>query len=148
MNSDLAVAGKVAGSPWSRRRTVTWSREKTSVVLIGLMIVMGLGLRLSGLGRIGFAEDEINKLEAVRAYDRGDFTANAEHPMLMKALIDVSMRGARAWNSRTGQLINDEAALRFPNALFGALTAIPLFLLTAALFDRLTALWAAAFWSL
>ena len=29
----------------------------------------------------------------------------------------------------------------------GSLTAIPLFLLTAALFDRPTAYWAAAFWS-
>ena len=31
--------------------------------------------------------------------------------------------------------------------LFGALTVIPLFLLTAALFDRRTGLWAAAFWA-
>jgi hypothetical protein len=123
------------------------SWEKVSVVVLGLMIVTGLGLRLAGLGRIGFAEDEINKLEAVRAYDRGDFTANAEHPMLMKALIDVSMRGARAWTSITGRAISDEAALRFPNALFGSLTAIPLFLLAAALFGRPTGLWAAAFWS-
>src|SRR6267142_5066980 len=106
---------------------MTW--EKISIVVLGLMIVTGLGLRLAGLGRIGFAEDEINKLEAVRAYDRGDFTANAEHPMLMKALIDVSMRGARAWNSMTGSRISEEAAVRFPNVLFGALTAIPLFLL-------------------
>jgi len=124
-----------------------WSWEKTTVIVIGLMIAMGFGLRLAGLGRIGFAEDEINKLDAVRAYDRGDFTANAEHPMLMKAMIEVSMRAARAWRSMTGQTISDEAALRFPNALFGALTAIPLFLLTAALFDRSTAFWAAAFWS-
>jgi len=147
MKSEVAVPGKAPGVPLSRRRATSLSWEKTTVVLIGLMITMGLGLRVSGLGRIGFAEDEINKLEAVRAYDRGDFTANAEHPMMMKALIDVSMRGARAWNSMTGQVINDEAALRFPNVLFGALTAIPLFLLTAALFDRPTAFWAAAFWS-
>jgi 4-amino-4-deoxy-L-arabinose transferase-like glycosyltransferase len=115
--------------------------------VIGLMIVMGFGLRLTGLGSIGFAEDEINKLDAVRAYDHGDFTSNAEHPMLMKGLIDVSMRAARVWTSMTGQAISDEAALRFPNALFGALTVIPLFLLTAALFDRPTAFWAAAFWA-
>src|SRR5258706_16447846 len=94
------------------------SWEKSTVIVIGLMIVIGFGLRLSGLGRIGFAEDEINKLDAVRAYDRGDFTANAEHPMLMKAMIEVSMRAARAWGSMTGQTITEEAALRFPNALF------------------------------
>jgi hypothetical protein len=130
-----------------RTEASAWSREKVSVMLIGLMILAGFGLRVSGLGSIGFAEDEINKLEAARAYNHGDFTANAEHPMLMKALIAVSMRGARAWNSMTGSGISEEAALRFPNVLFGALTTIPLFLLTAALFDRLTGLWAAAFWS-
>ncbi len=133
--------------PLLQMRTMIVSCEKTTMLVIGLMIVMGLGLRVAGLGRIGFAEDEINKLDAVRAYDRGDFTANAEHPMLMKAMIDISMRAARAWTQLTAQTISDEAALRFPNALFGALTAIPLFLLTAALFDRPTGFWAAAFWS-
>ncbi|HXM47129.1 MAG TPA: glycosyltransferase family 39 protein [Pyrinomonadaceae bacterium] len=146
MKSEM-VFSRLAGIPLSQRRFTALSWEKSTVIVIGLMIVIGFGLRLAGLGRIGFAEDEINKLDAVRAYDRGDFTANAEHPMLMKAMIDVSMHAARAWNSRTGQAISDEAALRFPNALFGALTAIPLFLLTAALFDRPTAFWAAAFWS-
>ena len=147
MMSEAAVADKAASRPLLSSRALLASWETTTVIVIGIMIVMGFGLRLTGLGRIGFAEDEINKLDAVRAYNRGDFTANAEHPMLMKALIDVSMRAARAWNSLTGQTITDEAALRFPNALFGALTAIPLFLLTAALFDRPTASWAAAFWS-
>jgi hypothetical protein len=123
------------------------STTRFVVIALAVMIVAGLGLRLSGLGRVGFAEDEINKLEAVRAYDRGDFTANSEHPMLMKLLMDVSLRGARAWNSISNFAVNEEAALRFPNVLFGAMTAIPLFLLTVALFDRSTALWAAAFWS-
>lgn len=147
VDSKTGVAGRVVPKRSSRSAAGTWSRAKVSAVLIGLMIFAGLGLRVSGLGQIGFAEDEINKLEAVRAYDRGDFTANAEHPMLMKALIDVSMRAARVWNSMTAASISEEAALRFPNVLFGALTAIPLFLLTAALFDRITGLWAAAFWS-
>jgi hypothetical protein len=124
---------------------VEW--QKSAVIALALMVVIGGGLRLQGLGAVGFAEDEINKVEAARAYDHGDFTANAEHPMLMKILIDLSLRGARAWNSITSQAISEEAALRFPNALFGALTAIPLCLLTAALFDLSTGLWAAALWS-
>ncbi len=123
------------------------SRQKTAVVALALMVIIGAGLRLKGLGSVGFAEDEINKVEAARAYDRGDFTSNAEHPMLMKLLIDVSLRGARMWNSVTAQAVSEEAALRMPNALFGALTAIPLCLLTAALFDLGTGLWAAALWS-
>ena len=124
---------------------VSW--QKTAVFAMAVMILIGGGLRLKGLGAIGFAEDEINKVEAARAYDHGDFTANAEHPMLMKILIDVSLRGARVWNSIAGAAISEEAALRFPNALFGALTAIPLCLLTATLFDLSTGLWAAALWS-
>jgi hypothetical protein len=131
--------------PISAGIALPWQRA--AVFAMAMMIVIGAGLRLKGLGAIGFAEDEINKVEAARAYDRGDFTANAEHPMLMKLLIDVSLRGARAWNSMTGSAIAEEAALRFPNALFGALTAIPLCLLTAALFDLTTGLWAAALWS-
>lgn len=125
--------------------SVSW--QKTAVMALALMVIVGAGMRLKGLGAIGFAEDEINKVEAARAYDRGDFTANAEHPMLMKLLINASLRVARAWNGLTSQAVSEEAALRFPNALFGALTAIPLCLLTVALFDLGTGLWAAALWS-
>ena len=132
---------------FQRRDAASLSWAKYAAIAVTVMIVFGFGLRLSGLGNVGFAEDEINKLEAVRAYDQGDFSVNSEHPMLMKVLMDLSLRGARALNSLAGSSINEEAALRFPNVLFGALTAIPLFLLTAALFDRRTALWAAAFWS-
>ncbi|HEV8589992.1 MAG TPA: glycosyltransferase family 39 protein [Pyrinomonadaceae bacterium] len=128
-------------------RAAVMSWQRAAVIAMTLMVLIGAGLRMKGLGAIGFAEDEINKVEAARAYDRGDFTANAEHPMLMKLLIDLSLRGARAWNSFAGQAISEEAALRFPNVVFGALTAIPLCLLTAALFDLSTGLWAAALWS-
>src|SRR6476659_3582825 len=106
--------------PISAGMALSW--KKTAVISLAVMIVIGAGLRLKGLGAVGFAEDEINKVEATRAYDHGDFTANAEHPMLMKILIDLSLRGARALNSTAGWAISEEAALRFPNALFGALT--------------------------
>jgi hypothetical protein len=114
------------------------------VVLAGLILV-GFGLRANHLGAIGFAEDEVNKVEAVQAYQRGDITANAEHPMLMKALIFISM--TRAGQGGGPDMLSDEFALRLPNAIFGALTVIPLFLLTAAFFDRWTGLTAAALWS-
>jgi hypothetical protein len=90
----------------------------TTVALIGLMIVMGLGLRAAGLGRIGFAEDEINKLEAVRAYDRGDLTANAEHPMLVKALIDVSYAVAPHYALYTNAIGTGYATYFFPHDEF------------------------------
>src|SRR6185295_5533401 len=112
-----------------------------------LLVIIGFGLRLNQLSAIGFAEDEMNKLDAVHSYQRGDFSANAEHPMLMKLLMWGTLTGARAWQLTGGQAISDEAALRFPNVLFGALTVIPLFLLTAAFFDRWTGLLASAFWA-
>lgn len=107
--------------------------------ILALLIVLGFGLRMTQLGAIGFAEDEMNKLDAIHAYERGDFSANSEHPMVMKLLMWASLRGLPA--------SSEEAAIRFPNALIGALTVIPLFLLMAALFDRWHGLLAAAFWA-
>jgi hypothetical protein len=123
------------------------TRDRWLVLILTAFILCGFGLRIVNLSAVGFAEDEINKLEAVRAYERGDITPNAEHPMLMKTLIFVSMQAARFWNNSSALKIPAEAALRFPNVLFGSLTVIPLFLLTAAFFDRRTALLASALWA-
>jgi len=112
--------------------------------VLAVLVLVGLGFRVSQLGAIGFAEDEVNKVEAVAAYQRGDIAANGEHPMLMKALMFVSMTGIKTGGNPA---INDEFALRLPNAIFGALTVIPLFLLTAGFFDRWTGLVAAALWA-
>ncbi|MBA3804705.1 MAG: glycosyltransferase family 39 protein [Acidobacteria bacterium] len=143
------VAAAAAALPRAAQRGwATTSQWAVSAALVALLC-LGFGLRLSGISTIGFAEDEINKLEAVRAYEQGDIRPNAEHPMLMKALIYVSMHAARLWNTKAGDLnqITDEAALRFPNVLTGALTVLPLSLLTAAFFDRRTALAASALWA-
>ncbi|HEV8371092.1 MAG TPA: glycosyltransferase family 39 protein [Pyrinomonadaceae bacterium] len=113
--------------------------DVTIVFTLALLIVLGLSLRVTQLGAIGFAEDEVNKLDAIHAYERGDYSANAEHPMLMKVLMLISRHAAPN--------ASEEASLRFPNALIGALTVIPIFLLTAAFFDRWTALLAASFWA-
>lgn len=113
---------------------------------LAVLVVIGLGFRVSRLGAIGFAEDEVNKVEAVHAYRRGDISANAEHPMLMKALMFISM--TRAGQDDGPGIWSDEFALRLPNAIFGALSVIPLFLLTAAFFDRWIGLVAAALWAL
>ena len=139
-----AARPAVGASRRERTRTV----DRTAVVALALLFALGLGLRVAGLGAVGFAEDEINKLEAARAYARGDITPNAEHPMLMKTLIFVSVRAAQAWNASAPATarISDEAALRFPNVLFGALTVLPLFLLTQSFFGRRAAFVAAALW--
>ena len=129
----------------STRKGMLASLEWSVIGTLTILIVLGFGLRVSKLDALGFAEDEINKLEAVRAYQRGDITANAEHPMLMKLLMFLSL--TRAGQGGGPDSLSDEFALRFPNAIFGALTVIPLFLLANALFDRGTGLFAAGFWA-
>ncbi len=132
----------------SRVLALEWSVIGT----LAVFIILGVGLRVANLNALGFAEDEINKLEAVRSYQRGDISANAEHPMLMKVLMLISLTRAglapaAANQPRAADIWSDEFALRFPNAIVGALTVIPLFLLTAAFFDRWTGLLAAGFWA-
>ena len=129
------TAGRLRADRLGLVRTLDW----TIIGSLSLLVVLGFSLRFTQLGAIGFAEDEMNKLDAVHAYERGDFAANSEHPMVMKVLMWASLRGVPA--------DSEEAALRLPNVLIGALTVIPLFLLTAALFDKWHALLAAAFWA-
>lgn len=120
-------------------------RRVITAALVALLVI-GFAFRVAHLGALGFAEDEVNKVDAVRAYERGDITANGEHPMLMKALMFASVKAAHVLAGHD-RAISDEVAFRLPNAIFGALTVVPLFLLTAAFFDRWTGLVAAAFWS-
>ncbi|OLE55822.1 MAG: hypothetical protein AUG51_01410 [Acidobacteria bacterium 13_1_20CM_3_53_8] len=130
-----------------RPHAIVSERDRVLLFTLLFLVMLGLGLRVSRLSEVGFAEDEINKVEAVRAYSQGDITPNTEHPMLMKLLMLVSVSAAHEWNARTDPDITEEASLRFPNVLVGALTAIPIFLMTGALFDRRTALLAASLWA-
>ena len=136
-------------SPWDANKVSKQNRilalEWSVIGTLTIFIILGFGLRVSKLPALGFAEDELNKLEAVRAYQRGDISANAEHPMLMKVLMFISLTGADQGSGPDA--LSDEFALRLPNAIVGALTVIPLFLLTAAFFERWTGLLAAGFWA-
>lgn len=133
--AQTALKSLLAGLDWS------------VVATLAFLFILGFGLRFSNLGAVGFAEDEMNKLDAVQAYNRGDISANGEHPMLMKVLMFASWHAAQLFEVDSGNRSSEETALRLPNAIVGALTVIPLFLLTLAFFDRWTALMAAAFWS-
>jgi hypothetical protein len=137
------------------RSTSAWTLERGGVALtLVLLVVAGFGLRAHAIADAGFAEDEINKLEAARAYGQGRITPNAEHPMLLKTLVFVSLKASEAWNARgrAGDTlqrldISEEAAVRLPNVIFGALTVVPLYLLAAAFFDKRTGLLSALLWS-
>lgn len=148
---EIESAGGEALPPASAEAAASSARALSGargvVLVLAVLVLAGFGLRLNGISSTGFAEDEVNKLNAVRSYAQGDIRPNAEHPMLMKSLIFITVRVQQAWNARAASGISDEAAVRFPNVLFGALTAVPLFLLTALLFDRWTGLLAAALWA-
>jgi hypothetical protein len=126
--------------------------DQRKLLIIIIAVVVGFGVRVYRLDSAGFAEDEANKIFAIRCYDRGDFTANAEHPMVMKLLCYGSMHAAGAWNrvagSRLHLPLSDEVALRLPNAAFGALTVVPLFLLTTALLGLRVGLITSVLWAL
>src|SRR5687767_3008291 len=94
--------------PAKPRGSIEWSVVGTLIILIA----MGLCFRAANLDAIGFAEDEVNKVDAVHAYERGDITANAEHPMLMKVLMYASVKVGRFLK---GQAISDEVLFRLPN---------------------------------
>jgi hypothetical protein len=139
-----------------RPQTQTWlgplhrlERKKLAVLLISVAIAFCF--RAYKLDAAGLAEDETNKLFAVRSYEQGDFTVNADHPMMMKMLCYCSINLSRFWNQAAGQkldlVISEETALRLPNVTFGALTVVPLFLFTSALFGFRIGLTTAFMWS-
>ena len=124
------------------------------VTALCVLVVAGFALRANGLSTEGLSEDELNKLEAVNEYrSRGLSSANGEHPLLMKALLTVSVVTADAWN-RTSVVaahpelnVPVETSLRIPSALFGALTAILIFLVATELFGWEIGLLSAALWT-
>jgi Dolichyl-phosphate-mannose-protein mannosyltransferase len=125
--------------------------EHYKLPIILIAVALAFCARAYHLGAASLAEDEANKLFAIRVYEQGDFTVNAEHPMVMKMLCYASLHAVDAWNDslgdKLGLAISEEAALRLPNALFGALTVIPVFLLTSALLGFRVGLLAALFWA-
>lgn len=123
-------------------------------VALSVLVIAGLGFRVAGLSSEGLSEDELNKLVAVNDYRaHGITSANGEHPFLMKAMLAVSVVGAEKWNqtsvvaSHPEWQVPVETALRLPNALFGALTVILIYLVAAELFGFEVALIAAALWA-
>ncbi|HWP43293.1 MAG TPA: glycosyltransferase family 39 protein [Blastocatellia bacterium] len=135
---DLEISYAEYKKPEARpSRSLLERLEQKKYIVIAMVFLLAFGARVYRLGAASFAEDETNKIFALRAYEQGDLTVNAEHPMLMKMLCYVSVHASAAWNRlagyRLGFEISEEAALRLPNATFGALTVVPLFFLTYAL---------------
>jgi len=128
--------------------------RKALIIVLAVLVLAGLAFRTTGLGSEGLSDDELNQLAAVNDYRaRGLTGANGEHPLLMKALLGISLVASEHWNQTSfvashPQLdVPVEVALRLPGALFGALTAILVFLVAAELFGSEVGLIAAALWA-
>ena len=129
-------------------------RRGLLVGALTILVLVGFAFRVNGLGSEGLSEDELNKLNAVTEYRAQGLTgANGEHPLLMKALLTVSVVTADKWNqtslvtSHSNLNVPVEASLRFPVALFGALTAVLIFLVASELFGLEVGLISAALWA-
>jgi Dolichyl-phosphate-mannose-protein mannosyltransferase len=127
---------------------LTNSRTLVLVALI-VLVVAGFGFRVNGLSAEGLSEDELNKLNAVADYRAHGLTgANGEHPMFMKACQAATIILAEKWNNtHPANPISPETALRLPSTIFGALSAVLIFLIVAELFGVEVALIAAALWT-
>lgn len=117
-------------------------------------MIAGFAFRFHNLASEGLSEDELNKLTAVNDYRAHGLTsANGEHPLLMKALLTVSVIAAERWNqtslvtSYPNLNVPVEMSLRIPSAIFGALTAVLIFLIASELFGLESGLLAAALWT-
>jgi hypothetical protein len=151
-HSETASVGRpVIASPtlaWSDLFSAAQLRTVAIAVFVGLSLVV----RCLHLDAYGLSEDETNKLRAVASYRQWDFSANAEHPMVMKLAMFASVQTAGAWNAIAPSLhapvMSDETALRLPNAIAGSLLTGVIFLLCELLFGLPTAIWASLFWAL
>ncbi len=126
--------------------------RRGGLLLLALLFLLALGVRLERAGTESLAEDEAAKWLAIQKYRAGHFAGvNSEHPMLMKLL---------AWGSLAmGQAIDQlavrhglphprkETWLRLPNLLFGAATAVVLYLLGRQMLGAVGAGFAAFFWA-
>ncbi len=119
------------------------------LLILATIVAIGFGFRAYGLSAAGLSEDEVNKVDAARAYLAGDFSKNLEHPMLMKLGIAASLVATDAWNARFADTVQipEEVPVRLPNVIFGSLTTIVMFLFAECLFGTQVALLAAAFWA-
>lgn len=122
------------------------TRQQVRHLILAVAIGLALTVRLAGLTTSGFSDDEMAKVQAVESYRHGDFTANAEHPMVMKFAIWASLDAIRRWNAavRPSMHLGEEAAVRLPNAIAGVATVIAVYAVGELLFGPAVGLTAAA----
>jgi hypothetical protein len=149
MSTAVVSASPAPAWPGLHNRSLSLTRSHAKVAAVALTTVLAIGLRISALSTYGLSEDEVHKVRAVEQYKAGNFSANAEHPMLLKLAIWGSDELAAVWNAiaPSGQTIAPETAVRLPNAVAGALTTVAVFGVADVLFGTSAALLAGALWA-
>ena len=135
------------GTTALRTRAAAFALTRSQLVAVALTAIVGVALtfRVSGLSTYGLSDDEVTKYRAAEAYSHGDFTVNAEHPMLMKMAVWASTRAASGWNHLVPapHQIRVEAAVRLPNAVVGTASVLVMYGVAQAYFGTPVALVAA-----
>ena len=126
--------------------------RRAEIVFLSLLTLVAFGLRLYRVGSVSLAEDEATKWMAVQQYKQGHFVGvNSEHPMLMKLLAWGSLELGQRWNRWADDhhwlRAREEATLRMPNLIFGALTTVVIYLLGKEMLGPVGAAAAAFFWA-
>jgi hypothetical protein len=131
----------------TRTVTLPWARVK--VCTLAIATVLAFAFRVNALATYGLSEDELNKVHAIEQYRAGHFSANAEHPMLMKLAMWGSSGVAEVWNRVVPpeRAMSLETAIRLPNALAGALTTLVLFGMADLLFGGAVAVVVSVIWA-
>ena len=143
----------MTAAPPNARAREAWG--KTGVALLLFALLLGGTLRLYDIGGPSFSDDEIFKVRAVEAYQRGQWTLTGddEHPLAMKLLILTSFTVRDLWNTHVAGdnrllEVGVETATRVPNALVGTFIALLLAFLGRELFSRRVGLIAALLWAI
>jgi hypothetical protein len=148
----LTVAESTTGAFPAHDRSAVWPRavSNTWTVALALAVVLAVGFRTMALDSYGLSEDEVNKVRAIDAYQHGAFSANAEHPMLMKLAMWASVEGTGVWNrlAPANDTLSLEVAIRLPNALAGAATSAALAGVSLMFFGPVVGIAAGMLWAL
>jgi hypothetical protein len=153
MTFDPVSTANINPTPYLRDGGIAISRIAIYLLLF-VFVAGGFWLRAVDLSNESLGEDEWKKLQSVEDYRANGLTgANGEHPLLLKGMLTISVSLAERWNASSFAQNNSslnipvETALRLPVTIFGALSAILIFLIAAELFGVDVGLIAAAMWA-
>ena len=152
MTAEAVSTVRINPTPFLRDRGIQINNKIVYLLLL-IFVLGGFWLRAVDLSNESLGEDEWKKLQTVEDYRANGLTgANGEHPLLLKGILTISVSLSERWNNSVA--LNNpklhipvETALRLPVTIFGALSAILIFLIAAELFGVDVGLIAAALWT-